>query len=89
MKVCCTEGAYSPIWTMMAPITVVGLPTPPMNGSKYKTHLSLTKRFSIEENENRETLSILWSRLWCLGVHQPGLGTTLCLFLKSSLRSLK
>ena len=48
----------------MALSTAVGLPIiskvyPPMNGSKCKTHLSLTKRFFTEENENRETLNIL------------------------------
>ena len=67
LKACCTEGAYSSIWTIMALSTVVGLPIssfyPPMNGSKCKTHISLTKRFFTEENENRETLNILWSRL--------------------------
>ena len=67
LKACCTEGNCSSIWTIKALSTVVGLPIssmyPPMNDSKCKTHLSLTKRFFTEENENRETLNILWSRL--------------------------
>ena len=67
LKACCTEGAYSSIWTIMALSTVFGLPIssvyPPMNVSKCKTHLPLTKRFFTEENENCETFNILWSRL--------------------------
>ena len=67
LNACYTEGASSSIWAVMALSSVLGVPIasvyPPMNGTKFKTHLSLTKRFSNEENDHRETLNILWSRM--------------------------
>ena len=67
LKDCCTEGAYSSIWTIMALSSVVGLPInsvyPPMNGPECKPHLGLSKQFETKETRNRETLTILWSRM--------------------------
>ena len=67
MKDCCTEGAYSSIWTMMALSAVIGLPIksvyPPMNGTKCKAHTALSKLFVTDENEKRETLTVMWSRM--------------------------
>lgn len=67
LKDCCSEGAYSSIWTIMALSSVVGLPInsvyPPMNGPQCKSHLALSKQFATAENKDRETLTILWSRM--------------------------
>lgn len=67
LKDCCSEGAYSSIWTIMALSSVVGLPInsvyPPMNGPKCKSHLALSKQFETAENKDKETLTILWSRM--------------------------
>ena len=64
---CCTEGAYSSIWTIMALSSVIGLPIksvyPAMNGPQCKAHRALSKDFVTEENANRETVTILWSRM--------------------------
>ena len=67
MKDCCTEGAYSSIWTMMALSSVVGLPIksvyPPMNGTQCKAHNALSKLFVTDDTKNRETLRVMWSRM--------------------------
>ena len=67
MEDCCTEGAYSSIWTIMALSSVIGLPIksvyPAMNGSQCKTHLALTKHFATSENSNRETVTVMWSKM--------------------------
>ena len=64
MKDCCTEGAYSSIWTMMALSSVVGLPIksvyPPMNGTQCKAHNALSKFFVTDDTKNRETLTVMW-----------------------------
>ena len=62
-----TDGAYMSVWNMIALSTVVGNPVqsiyPAMNGEKDKIPLYLNKVFSTEENQHRETISIMWSRL--------------------------
>ena len=46
---CCTEGAYSSIWTIMALSSVIGLPINSvyhaMNGPQCKAHRALSKDF--------------------------------------------
>ena len=63
----CTDGAYSSIWTEMALSTVIGVPIqtvyPAMNGPRDKTPYALTKLFYTEENNHRDALTILWTRL--------------------------
>ena len=63
----CTDGAYMSVWNMMALSTVVGNPIqsfyPALNGEKDKTPGFLNKRFQTEENRNRDTIKLLWSRL--------------------------
>lgn len=67
MQDCCTEGAYSSIWTIMALSSVVGLPIksvyPPMNGPQCKAHQALSKTFATEDNAHLEPVNVLWSRM--------------------------
>ena len=51
----------------MALSSVIGLPIksmyPAMNGSQCKTRLALTKLFATSENSNRETVTVMWSKM--------------------------
>ena len=63
----CTDGAYMSVWNMIVLSTVVGKPIqsvyPALNGDKDKTLGYLNKLFKTNENQNRETITVLWSRL--------------------------
>ena len=84
-----TDGAYMSVWNMIALSTVVGNPVqsvyPAMNGEKDKIPLYLNKVFSTEENQHRETISIMWSRLVPADV-QHGHPIILCPFLRKLIK---
>ena len=65
VKACCTDREYSSIWTILALSTVIGIPIqsvyPKMNGEHDHTHSVLTKLLNNTENEERDSLAILWT----------------------------